>query len=62
MLAKNSINFYRNKIDLKQVISDNDLESTDAAVFVCDLNDLTNKYELWKQLMPRIKPYYGEYY
>lgn len=61
MFKESEINFYENQIDLKQVISEQNLQATDEALFVCDLTKLKEKYELWKQAMPRVIPYYGDY-
>ncbi|KAM7343845.1 ornithine decarboxylase 1-like [Cochliomyia hominivorax] len=59
MFKENEINYYRNVIDLREVIVKQNLKSTDEALFVCDLEKVKEKYETWCKLMPRIKPYYA---
>uniref|UniRef100_A0A1I8M2G5 ornithine decarboxylase n=1 Tax=Musca domestica TaxID=7370 RepID=A0A1I8M2G5_MUSDO len=59
MIKGNRIEFYNNKINIQKVIEEQGLQDTDEALFVCDLNDLRRKYEIWNQLMPRVKPYYA---
>lgn len=61
MYEENAINYYEKNIDLKQVISDHNLQDADGAFFVCNLNDIRNKYDIWKKYMPRITPFYGKY-
>lgn len=60
MFKENEINYYKNDINLKEVIDGQKLKSTDEALFVCDLEKVKEKYETWKKFMPRIKPYYGK--
>lgn len=62
MFKDNEINSYENKIDLKRVILEQNLQNTDEALFVCDLSTLKEKYDKWNQMMPRVKPYYGEFF
>ncbi|XP_073847875.1 ornithine decarboxylase 1-like [Musca autumnalis] len=59
MIKGNPIEFYKNKINIRKVIEEQKLHDTDEALFVCDLDDLRKKYEIWNQLMPRVKPHYA---
>ncbi|XP_061390933.1 ornithine decarboxylase 1-like [Musca vetustissima] len=59
MIKGNRIEYYKNEINIEKVIEEQELRNTDEALFVCDLNDLRKKYEIWNQLMPRVKPYYA---
>ncbi|XP_013107441.1 ornithine decarboxylase 1 [Stomoxys calcitrans] len=59
MFKENEINVYENDISLKQVIKEQNLQNKDEALFICDLNKLKEKYEMWNRAMPRIKPYYA---
>lgn len=61
MFTENKVHAYENKIDLKRIITDYNLHEIEESVFVCDLNDLKTKYEMWQKYMPRVKPYYGEW-
>lgn len=31
------------------------------AFYVCDIGDIVKKYQLWKEHMPRVRPFYGEF-
>ncbi|XP_075165039.1 ornithine decarboxylase 1-like [Haematobia irritans] len=59
MFKENEINFYENNIDAKEIIKAQNLDKCDEALFICDLNKLKEKYELWNKAMPRVKPYYA---
>ncbi|XP_061390930.1 ornithine decarboxylase 1-like [Musca vetustissima] len=59
MIKGNGIEFYKNEINFRQVIEKQRLQQSDEALFVCDINDLRQKYEIWNQLMPGIKPHYA---
>ncbi|KAI8127024.1 Ornithine decarboxylase 1 [Lucilia cuprina] len=59
MFKENEINFYKNDINLKELIKTQNLKATDEALFVCDLEKVKEKYETWTKFMPRIKPYYA---
>ncbi|XP_073846735.1 ornithine decarboxylase 1-like isoform X2 [Musca autumnalis] len=59
MIKGNFVEFYKNKINIRKVIEEQKLHDTDEALFVCDLDDLRKKYDIWNQLMPRVKPYYA---
>lgn len=30
------------------------------AFYVLDIGDIVRKYQIWKEKMPRVSPYYGE--
>lgn len=61
MSEENKIYLYENQIDLKRIIAEHNLHDVEEPAFVCDLNDVREKYEMWRKLMPRVKPYYGEW-
>lgn len=29
--------------------------------FICDISDIVEKYQKWVSVMPRVKPFYGEF-
>lgn len=60
MFIENQINNYKNELNLNQIIQEQNLQTRDEALFVCDLTKLKEKFQLWQKLMPRVKPYYGE--
>lgn len=35
-------------------------KSGDEALYICDISDIINKHQLWKQYMPRVEPFYGK--
>lgn len=32
------------------------------ALYICNVSDIINKHKIWKKSMPRVIPYYGEYW
>lgn len=32
------------------------------SLFICNISDIINKHKIWKQSMPRVTPFYGEYH
>lgn len=38
------------------------MQECDDSFFVCDLGDVVQKYKLWTDLLPRVKPFYGLYW
>lgn len=61
MSKDNDIIYYKNKIDLMEVIDKQNLKSIDEPLLVCDLEKLKEKYETWQKCLPQIKPYYGKF-
>ncbi|XP_075168993.1 ornithine decarboxylase 1-like [Haematobia irritans] len=59
MLEFEKTNFYRRKVDLRKVIAAQILQQTDHLLYVCDLNKLKEKYELWNKCLPQVKPFYA---
>ncbi|XP_067629886.1 ornithine decarboxylase 1-like [Eurosta solidaginis] len=59
MYAFGKINTYEEKLDLKKIVSEVDLEEMEEALNICDLSTLAKKYKTWMKYMPRIKPYYA---
>ncbi|XP_075168992.1 ornithine decarboxylase 2-like [Haematobia irritans] len=59
MSSSEKINFYDSKLNIHQVIDEQNLKDSDEALYVCDLKRLKEKYELWIKEMPRVKPYYA---
>lgn len=31
------------------------------ALYICNVSDIINKHKIWKESMPRVIPFYGEY-
>ena len=36
------------------------LQDKENAFFVADLSDIVDKFRVWKCLLPRVQPFYGE--
>lgn len=34
--------------------------NADEGVIICNLSDVIEKHEVWKQYLPRVKPFYGK--
>lgn len=32
----------------------------DEPLYICDISDIINKHNIWKQRMPRVLPFYGK--
>lgn len=51
-----------NETDVWQVIRDiSRSEAQEDAFYVCDLGNIVQKYKIWKNTLPRVQPFYGEY-
>src|SRR6218665_36204 len=37
------------------------LQDCEESFFVCDLGDVVQKYKVWCDSLPRVKPYFGEF-
>lgn len=48
---------FNTKRIIKDVIKSKNQENP---FFVCNLDDVIYKYDLWNNVMPRIKPHYGK--
>lgn len=35
-------------------------KSGDEALYICNISDIINKHQVWKQYLPRVKPFYGK--
>ncbi|KAL7735471.1 hypothetical protein ACLKA6_019579 [Drosophila palustris] len=58
-MSTNKINYYEQVLNVRQVISESQLEDCDEALNICDLSSVERKFRLWQQHLPRIKPYYA---
>jgi len=58
-MSTNKINYYEQVLNVRQVISESQLEDCDEALNICDLSSVERKLQLWQQHLPRIKPYYA---
>lgn len=38
------------------------MQDKDDAFFVADLGDIVHKYKVWKRELPRVEPFYGEFF
>lgn len=36
-------------------------ENEEEPLYVCDVSDIIKKHQIWKQYMPRVKPFYGKF-
>lgn len=58
-LIQNDLSVFDN-VDVRQIIHDiADCKYQDEPFFVCDLGNVVEKYRIWMEKMPRIKPYYA---
>ncbi|KAH8233362.1 hypothetical protein KR026_007243 [Drosophila bipectinata] len=53
------IKYYEHELNVRQIIEDSKLQDLDQALNICDLSSVERKYQLWKKLLPRIKPCYA---
>ncbi|XP_034476876.1 ornithine decarboxylase 1-like [Drosophila innubila] len=58
-MSTNKVNYYEQVLNVRQVISESQLEDCDEALNICDLSSVERKLQLWQQHLPRIKPYYA---
>lgn len=35
-------------------------QTSDAAVYICNLSDIVRKHKVWQQYLPRVIPFYGK--
>ncbi|XP_030387160.1 ornithine decarboxylase 1-like [Scaptodrosophila lebanonensis] len=59
MFSFNEVNYYEHELDLKQVVLLGNLKTLEEAFYICDLSTVARKLQLWKELLPRIQPYYA---
>lgn len=38
------------------------LETEEEPLYICNISDIIRKHRVWKCNMPRVIPFYGEYY
>ncbi|GAB0095289.1 Ornithine decarboxylase [Sergentomyia squamirostris] len=59
----NKINLIDGKIDadsiFRQKIYEENNDQDDQALYICNLTDVMRKYDIWREKMPRVKPFYA---
>lgn len=61
LVIPNNLKILKNSTEqvLKDKISNHEAED---AFYVADLGEVTRQFNQWKELLPRVRPYYGKKY
>lgn len=48
-------------LNAKEVMQQIVKDGQEDGFFICDVSDIVAKYHKWVSVMPRVKPFYGEF-
>ncbi|XP_055376390.1 ornithine decarboxylase 1-like, partial [Condylostylus longicornis] len=51
--------YYTNKINFDEIISSPEFIKSEEPLYIVDLADIVNKFFVWKEVMPRVQPFYA---
>lgn len=59
---QNNINILNEPLDAMDVIrKKTNFEMDEEPLYVCNVSDIIEKHQIWKQQMPRVMPFYGKW-
>ncbi|XP_055377890.1 ornithine decarboxylase 1-like [Condylostylus longicornis] len=51
--------FYNDKLDLNDIVNSEEYKNSDESLMICDITEMSKKYNQWVQFMPSVKPFYA---
>lgn len=60
---KSNVHVVNKPINAIEVIRQKSMvgDVSEEPLYICNISDIIRKHHIWKQCMPRVKPFYGEF-
>lgn len=62
-MAQEQIHVLNNLVNNSSIINELTNSNTqEDGFYVCDIGEIVQKHELWRNALPRVDPFYGKYF